>query len=180
MVARKKAAQARLKMQEAHKKTPAGVQHVAGRKTVRNKTLKCGDCPACRRKSDCLVCSHCLDKPMNGGPNKLKQACKEKACKLRRPLPQGTSDYQKTFFFVCFTNLFLKFIASFVWLGGRWIHITFPSATRWGSPVYCRPSPAEASPIGQIHPFSKMAVTFEPLKGFWCPLGFRKLLTTMT
>ena len=28
------------------------------------------------------------------------------------------------------------------------------------------PSPAEAPPIGQIHPFSKRAVTFEQLKGF--------------
>ena len=29
-----------------------------------------------------------------------------------------------------------------------------------------RPSPAEASPIGQINPFSKMALTFGPLMGF--------------
>ena len=29
-----------------------------------------------------------------------------------------------------------------------------------------RPSPAKAPPIGRIHPFSKIAVTFEPLKGF--------------
>ena len=29
-----------------------------------------------------------------------------------------------------------------------------------------RPFPAEAPPIGKIHPFSKMAVTFEPLMGF--------------
>ena len=29
-----------------------------------------------------------------------------------------------------------------------------------------RPSPDEAPPIGKIHPFSKMAVTFEPLMGF--------------
>ena len=52
--------------------------------------------------------------------------------------------------------------------------------TRRGSPLDCRPSPAEASPIGQIYPFSKMAVTFEPLMGFRCPSGFRKLLITMT
>ena len=31
--------------------------------------------------------------------------------------------------------------------------------TRRGSPVDRRPFPAEASPIGQIHPFSRMAVT---------------------
>ena len=43
-----------------------------------------------------------------------------------------------------------------------------------------RPSPAEAPPIGQIHPFSKIAITFEPLKGLWCPSGFKKFLITMT
>ena len=38
--------------------------------------------------------------------------------------------------------------------------------TRRGSPVDRRPSTAEAPPTGEIHPFSKMAVTFEPLIGF--------------
>ena len=47
-----------------------------------------------------------------------------------------------------------------------------PRQTRRGSPVDCRPSTAEAPPIGKIHPFSKMAVTFEPLIGFWWPSGF--------
>ena len=37
--------------------------------------------------------------------------------------------------------------------------------TRWCSPVDSRPSTAEAPPIGKIHPFSKMAATFEPLIG---------------
>ena len=32
-----------------------------------------------------------------------------------------------------------------------------------------RPSPAEAPPIDKTHPFSKIAVTFEPLRGFGCP-----------
>jgi hypothetical protein len=34
-------------------------------------------------------------------------------------------------------------------------------------------------PVGQIHPFCKMAETVEPLVGFRCPLGFRKFLITM-
>ena len=38
--------------------------------------------------------------------------------------------------------------------------------TRRGSPVDRRPSTAEAAPIGKIHPFSKMAITFEPMIGF--------------
>ena len=49
-----------------------------------------------------------------------------------------------------------------------------PRQTRRGSPIDRRPSTAEAPPIGKIHPTSKMAVTFEPLIGFWCPSGFPK------
>ena len=52
--------------------------------------------------------------------------------------------------------------------------------TRQGSPVDRRPSTDEAPPIGKINPFSKMAVTFEPLMRFWCPSGFRKFWITMT
>ena len=33
--------------------------------------------------------------------------------------------------------------------------------------------PDEAPPVGQIHPFSKIAVTFRPIQRFWCPSGFR-------
>ena len=33
--------------------------------------------------------------------------------------------------------------------------------------------PDEAPPIVKIHPFSKSAVTFEPVMRFGCPLGFR-------
>ena len=47
-----------------------------------------------------------------------------------------------------------------------------PRQTRRGSPVDRRPSTAEAPPIGKIHPFCKMAITFDPLIGFWCPSGF--------
>ena len=40
--------------------------------------------------------------------------------------------------------------------------------------------PNEAPPIGKIQPFIKMAVTFEPRMGFWCPLVFRKFKITIT
>ena len=40
---------------------------------------------------------------------------------------------------------------------------------------------SDATPsIGKIHPFIKMTVTFRPLMEFNCPLGFRKILITMT
>ena len=40
--------------------------------------------------------------------------------------------------------------------------------------------PDATPPIGKIHPFSNMAVTFEPPMRFWYPLGYRKFLITMT
>ena len=40
------------------------------------------------------------------------------------------------------------------------------SRTRPGSPVDCRAAPAEAPPIGKIHPFIKIPVLFEPLMRF--------------
>ena len=33
--------------------------------------------------------------------------------------------------------------------------------------------PDEAPPMGKIHPFSRIAVTFEPVMRFGCPSGFR-------
>ena len=36
--------------------------------------------------------------------------------------------------------------------------------------------PDDTPPIGKIHPFSKLAITCEPLMGLWCPSGFRKFL----
>ena len=39
--------------------------------------------------------------------------------------------------------------------------------------LHAQTLPNATRPIGKIHPFSKMAVTFEPLMGFGCPLGFR-------
>ena len=41
--------------------------------------------------------------------------------------------------------------------------------------------PSDATqPIGKIHIFCKMAITFEPPMGFLCPSGFRKFLISMT
>ena len=34
--------------------------------------------------------------------------------------------------------------------------------------------PDEAPPEGKIHPFSKIAITFEPIQWFWCPSGFKR------
>jgi hypothetical protein len=42
----------------------------------------------------------------------------------------------------------------------------------------CRRGPFPP-PIGKIYPFTKTAVTFEPMIQFWCPLRFRKFFMTM-
>ena len=52
--------------------------------------------------------------------------------------------------------------------------------TRRGSPVDRRPSTAEAPPIGKIHPFSKIAITLEPvLNAIWMPFKIWNLLKKM-
>ena len=45
--------------------------------------------------------------------------------------------------------------------------------------VQAQTLPDATPPIGQMHPFSKMTITFKPLIGFRCPSGFRKFLITM-
>ena len=40
--------------------------------------------------------------------------------------------------------------------------------------------PDEAPPMGKIRPFSKTALTFEPVLQFGCPSGFRISLTIVT
>ena len=39
----------------------------------------CGQCEGFKR-ANCDACSACMDKPRNGGPNKLKQKCANRAC----------------------------------------------------------------------------------------------------
>ena len=39
----------------------------------------CGECEGCR-SDDCDQCRHCMDKPRNGGENKLKQKCMARKC----------------------------------------------------------------------------------------------------
>ena len=40
--------------------------------------------------------------------------------------------------------------------------------------------PDEAPPMGKIHPFSKIAVTFEPVMRFRCPSGFKIFFKIVT
>lgn len=49
---------------------------------VRPRVVHCGKCESCRRENDCGECSHCLDKPRFGGPNRIKKKCRLKICVL--------------------------------------------------------------------------------------------------
>ena len=42
--------------------------------------------------------------------------------------------------------------------------------------LQARTLPDATTPIGNIRPFSKMTITFEPLMGFWCPSVYRKIV----
>ena len=47
-------------------------------------------------------------------------------------------------------------------------------------PALAQTLPDEAPPMDKTHPFSKIAVTFEPVMRFGCPLGFRISLEIVT
>ena len=50
---------------------------VRGRPLRRSKA--CGDCEGCKRLN-CNKCRFCMDKPKNGGPNRLKKRCIFRIC----------------------------------------------------------------------------------------------------
>ena len=70
----------------------------------------------------------------------------------------------------------------------QWIIIPPPSAkqkfrliiTRLLRRLQAQTLPGEAPPIGKIHPFGRIAVSFEPEMRFGCPLGFRISLQIVT
>ena len=50
-----------------------------GRAGKKSRKYCCGLCEGFKR-ANCDACSACMDKPRNGGPNKLKQKCSNRAC----------------------------------------------------------------------------------------------------
>ena len=78
-------------------------------------------------------------------------------------------------FLYCFFWYFLMFSSNL----SNFEKIQKKLKSRQGSPVDRRTSTAEAPPIGKIHHFSKITVTFKPVMGFWCSSGFRKFWITI-
>ena len=81
----------------------------------------------------------------------------------------GLQDYQKCHIFVVFKliKLIYKEILDLEDFGGS-------NKTSLLRRLQAQTLPDATPPIDKIHPFSKMAVTFEPIMEFLCPSGFRK------
>ena len=45
----------------------------------KSRKRRCGECEGCKRQN-CGECIYCKDSKRFGGPNKMKQACKERIC----------------------------------------------------------------------------------------------------
>ena len=61
--------------------TPASRKIISAKKMSRGKLKRsaCRQCEKCLRE-DCGECVNCMDKPKNGGPNKIRQRCMERRC----------------------------------------------------------------------------------------------------
>ena len=51
----------------------------ASKPAKKSRKYCCGECEGFKR-ANCDTCPSCLDKPKNGGPNKLRQKCSTRAC----------------------------------------------------------------------------------------------------
>ncbi|KAA0184155.1 hypothetical protein HAZT_HAZT008957 [Hyalella azteca] len=59
----------------------------------RRRSKRCNVCKGCITSEDCGACRYCLDKAKFGGPNKLKQVCKEKRCVYELTCEMQFCDY---------------------------------------------------------------------------------------
>ena len=75
---------------KAHKLKPAGDRKARKKK---QKKLSC-KCDGCSRE-DCNQCRFCLDRPKNGGLDKIRRRCVERQCvNLACPIPGCNSRYK--------------------------------------------------------------------------------------
>lgn len=49
-------------------------------KDPKKSTRRCGECTACYRTEDCGRCDFCKDMRKFGGPNKIRQKCRQRQC----------------------------------------------------------------------------------------------------
>merc|ERR1719508_488815 len=59
--------------------------HLEQHNCIKIRKGTCGNCSACQVEYDCDKCANCLDKPRNGGQQKLKKRCLIRICVEKRP-----------------------------------------------------------------------------------------------
>ncbi|CAL8318977.1 unnamed protein product [Merluccius merluccius] len=50
---------------------------------VKRSARMCGECEACLRTEDCSLCDFCKDMKKFGGPNRIRQKCRQRQCEVR-------------------------------------------------------------------------------------------------
>ncbi|XP_075932519.1 CXXC-type zinc finger protein 1a [Anarhichas minor] len=50
---------------------------------IKRSARMCGECDACLRTEDCSQCDFCKDMKKFGGPNKIRQKCRQRQCEVR-------------------------------------------------------------------------------------------------
>ncbi|XP_040025977.2 CXXC-type zinc finger protein 1a [Gasterosteus aculeatus] len=50
---------------------------------IKRSARMCGECDACLRTEDCALCDFCKDMKKFGGPNKIRQKCRQRQCEVR-------------------------------------------------------------------------------------------------
>ena len=50
---------------------------------IKRSARMCGECDACLRTEDCAQCDFCKDMKKFGGPNKIRQKCRQRQCEVR-------------------------------------------------------------------------------------------------
>lgn len=66
--------------QEDKPNDPRKKSSVSDDDKARKKPRRCGECTACYRNEDCGRCDFCKDMRKFGGPNKIRQKCRQRQC----------------------------------------------------------------------------------------------------
>ncbi|XP_043849496.1 CXXC-type zinc finger protein 1-like [Dromiciops gliroides] len=66
-----------------HKALAPGPIRKVPNKRIKLSARMCGECEACQNTEDCGHCDFCRDMKKFGGPNKIRQKCRQRQCQLR-------------------------------------------------------------------------------------------------
>uniref|UniRef100_A0AAQ4P7F4 CXXC-type zinc finger protein 1 n=1 Tax=Gasterosteus aculeatus aculeatus TaxID=481459 RepID=A0AAQ4P7F4_GASAC len=75
---------------------------------IKRSARMCGECDACLRTEDCALCDFCKDMKKFGGPNKIRQKCRQRQCEVRARVSLRFTDiiYLNTLYlYVCMQRL---------------------------------------------------------------------------